>query len=93
MCLGLPGQIVEIISSDMQLAMVDVGGVRRAVNISLLVDDEHPVSACLGDWVLVHLGFARLRIDENEAAATVALLLEIGKLQSDIDRTRTAQAT
>jgi len=86
MCLGIPGQIVEIINHDMKLAMVNVGGVRRAVNIAFIVDElEHPVSACLNDWVLVHVGFAMVRIDEQEAAATLALLSELGELQAEID--------
>jgi len=92
MCLGIPGRIVEIINDDMKLATVDVGGVRRAVNIAFIVDDEHPVSACLGDWVLVHVGFAMIRIDEQEAAATLALLRELGELQAEIDSMQTSPA-
>ena len=90
MCLGIPGQIVEIISEELNLAMVDVGGVRRAVNVAFIVDEEHPVAACLGDWVLVHVGFAMIRIDEQEAAATLALLLELGEYQAEIDRMETS---
>jgi len=85
MCLGIPGQIVEIVSSDLSLAMVDVGGVRRAVNIAFVVDDEHPALTCVGDWVLVHVGFAMSRIDEKEAELTLALLRELGELQAEID--------
>ena len=85
MCLGIPGQIVDIISSDMQLAMVDVAGVRQAVHIGPIVDDEHPITACLGDWVLVHLGFARMRVSEQEAKASIALLQELSQLQAEID--------
>ena len=85
MCLGIPGQIVEIVSSDLNLAMVDVGGVRRAVNIAFVVDDEHPALTCVGDWVLVHVGFAMSRIDEKEAELTLALLRELGELQAEID--------
>ncbi|MFZ4626534.1 MAG: HypC/HybG/HupF family hydrogenase formation chaperone [Rhodoferax sp.] len=92
MCLGIPGQIVEIISADMQLAMVEVGGVRRAVNIAFVVDDEHPVATCLGDWVLVHVGFAMMRLDEQEAAATLALLSELGKMQAEIDSMQASAA-
>jgi len=88
MCLGIPGQIVEIVSSDLSLAMVDVGGVRRAVNIAFVVDDEHPALTCVGDWVLVHVGFAMSRIDEKEAALTLALLRELGELQAEIDNMR-----
>lgn len=88
MCLGIPGQIVEIVSEDMNLAMVDVGGVRRAVNIAFIVGKDHPAAACVGDWVLVHVGFAMIRIDEQEAAATLALLQEIGELQAEVDALR-----
>ena len=90
MCLGIPGRIVEIIDEALNLAMVDVGGVRRAVNVAFIVDEEHSVAACLGDWVLVHVGFAMIRIDEQEAAATLALLLELGEYQAEIDRMETS---
>ena len=93
MCLGIPGQIVEIVSEDMKLAMVDVGGVRRAVNIAFIVDEEHPTAACLGDWVLVHVGFAMIRIDEKEAAATLALLLQLGEYQAEIDSMQMSAAS
>jgi len=93
MCLGIPGQIVEIVSEDMRLAMVDVGGVRRAVNIAFIVDEEHPAAACLGDWVLVHVGFAMVRIDEKEAEATLALLLQLGEYQAEIDSMQMSAAS
>ena len=93
MCLGIPGQIVEIVSEDMKLAMVDVGGVRRAVNIAFIVDEEHPAAACLGDWVLVHVGFAMVRIDEKEAEATLALLLQLGEYQAEIDSMQMSAAS
>ena len=93
MCLGIPGQIVEIVSEDMKLAMVDVGGVRRAVNIAFIVDEEHPAATCLGDWVLVHVGFAMIRIDEKEAAATLALLLQLGEYQAEIDSMQMSAAS
>jgi len=92
MCLGIPGQIVDIINDDMNLATVEVGGVRRTVNIAFIVSDEHPASACLGDWVLVHVGFAMVRIDEKEAAETLALLRELGELQAEIDSMQSAPA-
>jgi len=85
MCLGIPAQIVDIISADMHLAMVDVAGVRQVVNMGLLVDDEHPIATCLGDWVLVHLGFARMRISEQDAKASMSLLQELSRLQAEID--------
>jgi len=92
MCLGIPGQIVEIIDAAGKLAVVDVGGVRREINIAFIVDEDHPVAACVGDWVLVHVGFAMVRIDEDEAAATLALLREMGEYQSEIDSMQASAA-
>ena len=88
MCLGIPGQIVEIVDASNKLALVDVGGVRRAVNVAFIVDAEHTVADCVGDWVLVHVGFAMVRIDEQEAAATLALLREMDEYQSEVDSLR-----
>ena len=79
MCLGIPGQITEITDIQNQLAIVNVGGVKRQVNIACIVDDTHPVESCVGDWVLVHVGFALNRLDESEAAETLKLLAEITK--------------
>ncbi|ERT03595.1 hydrogenase assembly chaperone HypC/HupF, partial [Lyngbya aestuarii BL J] len=70
MCLGIPGQITEITDTTNKLAMVNIAGVKRQVNIACIVDETHPVESCVGDWVLVHVGFAMNRIDEKEAAET-----------------------
>ena len=72
MCLAIPGQIVEVIDEANRLASVDVVGVRRTVNVGLL-DQAEP-----GDWVLIHVGFALSRVDEEEAAATLRLLERMG---------------
>jgi hydrogenase expression/formation protein HypC len=85
MCLGIPGQIVEITDPLQKLAIVDVSGVRRPVNIACIVDDQHSVYDCLGDWVLVHVGFAMNRIDAQEAAITLALLEELAAAQDAPD--------
>jgi len=77
MCLGIPGQIVEITDITQKLAIVNVGGVKRQVNIACVVDEDHPTESCVGDWVLVHVGFAMNRIDEQEAAETLQLLKEL----------------
>ncbi|MDJ0745040.1 MAG: HypC/HybG/HupF family hydrogenase formation chaperone [Xenococcaceae cyanobacterium MO_167.B27] len=77
MCLGIPGQIVEITDANNKLALVNVGGVKRQVNLACIVDEEHPVQSCVGDWVLVHVGFALNRIDEEEADETLKILQEI----------------
>lgn len=84
MCLGIPGQIVEITSTEQKLAIVDVSGVRRQVNIACIVDTEHPVESCVGDWVLVHVGFAMNRIDPEEAAETLSLLEELAEVQQEM---------
>ncbi|AFY78852.1 MAG: HypC/HybG/HupF family hydrogenase formation chaperone [Hydrococcus sp. C42_A2020_068] len=77
MCLGIPGQIVEITDATHKLALVDIGGVKRQVNIACIVDDEHPIESYIGDWVQVHVGFALSRLDEQEAAETLEMLAEM----------------
>jgi hydrogenase expression/formation protein HypC len=72
MCLAVPGQIVDLVDESVELASVEIAGVRRTVNVGLL-DDPAP-----GDWVLVHVGFAISRVDEEEARATLALLEQMG---------------
>ncbi|GIH23249.1 hydrogenase assembly protein HupF [Acrocarpospora phusangensis] len=79
MCLGIPGEIVELIPGQTDLATVDVVGVRRAIHIGLLGDQ----GVRPGDWVLVHVGFAMSKIDEAEAAATLALLTGLGQAYTD----------
>lgn len=76
MCLAIPGRIIEIVDAPNRLAQVDVVGVRRTVNIGLL--DTDGAGAQPGEWVLIHVGFALSRIDEEEAAATLRLLQEMG---------------
>ncbi len=78
MCLAIPGQIVEVVDEQNRLACVDVAGVRRNVNIGLLdADDVGGVGP--GDWVLIHVGFALSKVDEQEAAATLRLLEGMGE--------------
>jgi hydrogenase expression/formation protein HypC len=81
MCLGIPGQIIAIDDAANSIATVEVGGVRRKVNVACVVDDEHPVDSCLGDWVVVHVGFALSRIDEDEARVTLALFDELARTE------------
>ncbi|HRJ54570.1 MAG TPA: HypC/HybG/HupF family hydrogenase formation chaperone [Candidatus Thiothrix moscowensis] len=88
MCLGIPGQITAIVDAANLIATVDVGGVKREVNIACIVDDVHSVEQCVGDWVLVHVGFAMSRLDEEEAARTLALLAELGDMQAELDMMR-----
>jgi hydrogenase expression/formation protein HypC len=75
-CLAIPGQIVEMVDEANRLARVDVVGVQRNVNVGLL--DYEGDSAQPGDWVLIHVGFALSKIDEEEALATHALLRQMG---------------
>jgi hydrogenase expression/formation protein HypC len=79
-CLGIPGQIVELVDPEQQLAKVDVSGVRRNVNIALLAGEkEEEAAVAVGDWVLIHVGFALSKIDEEEARATLAFLEQLGQ--------------
>ena len=79
MCLGIPGEVIELLADQPDLAKVDVSGVRRLINIGLLTDDP-PVP---GEWVLIHVGFALSKIDENEAAAAMEFLEGIGQAYED----------
>jgi hydrogenase expression/formation protein HypC len=88
MCLGIPGQIVEIDDAERKLATVSVAGIRRQVNIACIVDETHPAERCVGDWVLVHVGFAMSRIDEAQAAETLRILVELGEAQAELDAMR-----
>lgn len=79
MCLGIPGQIVELRGEHEHLAKVDVAGVRRNINIGLLEDEK----LGLGDWVLIHVGFAMSKIDEGEASRAMEGLQLMGQAYDD----------
>ena len=79
MCLGIPGEIVEILAGSEDLAMVSVEGVKRAVNIGLLEDE----TLVPGDWILIHVGFALSKIDEREAKASLEWLTGVGDAYTD----------
>jgi hydrogenase expression/formation protein HypC len=76
MCLAIPGQVLEWVDTGNQIAKVDVVGVRRNINVSLIAGEDCGVRP--GDWVLIHVGFAISRIDEDEARATRELLEQLG---------------
>lgn len=76
MCLAIPGQILEVMDEENSLATVDVAGVRRKINIALI--DTGGDRVVIGDWVLIHVGFAISRVDEDEARATLDLLERMG---------------
>ena len=75
MCLGVPGQVVEFVHETNQMAKIDINGVRRNVNVGLVLDDGLKVN----DWVLVHAGFALSIIDEAEAQRTLKFLETLGQ--------------
>jgi hydrogenase expression/formation protein HypC len=77
MCLAIPGQVVELVDDERRLAMVEVAGVQRTVNVGLL--DVDGVGVGPGDWVLIHVGFAISQVDEEEARATRDLLERMGE--------------
>jgi len=78
MCLGIPGEVIELHPEQPDLAKVNVSGVRRMINIGLLQDPPVP-----GEWVLIHVGFALSKIDEQEAAAAMQFLEGIGQAYED----------
>ena len=78
MCLAIPGQIIEIVDALNRLAKVDVAGVRRNVNVGLLDSENDGAGVGPGDWVLIHVGFAISRVDEEEAIATRRMLEGMG---------------
>jgi len=84
MCLAIPGKIVELLNDDRDLAVVDVLGVRRRVDLGLLRDD--PPS--LGDWVLIHVGFAMNKISEAEAVDQLNMLTELGESDAAMEEVR-----
>jgi len=77
-CLAIPGRVVEVLDDANRLALIDVAGVRRTVNVGLLDGDGVGADALVGQWVLIHVGFALSRIDEREALATLELLAQMG---------------
>jgi hydrogenase expression/formation protein HypC len=87
MCLGIPAQIVELLENEAGLAKAEISGVRRKVSVALCPE------AGVGDWVLVHVGFALSRIDEDEARETLALLEQMGEAYEQEVREIRASAT
>jgi hydrogenase expression/formation protein HypC len=79
MCLGIPGQVTELLDDGSQQAWVDVGGARRRVNVALLEGEDLRA----GEWVLIHVGFALAKLDEQEAAETLRLLEGMAKAYTD----------
>jgi hydrogenase expression/formation protein HypC len=79
MCLGIPGQVVEIVDAGNHLAKVDVNGIKRTISVRLLAQD----GLVPGDWVLVHVGFAMAKIDQREADLTLEAVKQMGQSYTD----------
>ncbi|HEY2956977.1 MAG TPA: HypC/HybG/HupF family hydrogenase formation chaperone [Actinomycetota bacterium] len=79
MCLGIPGEVVELLPDRPDLAKVDVSGVKRAINVGLLEGETLQP----GDWILIHVGFALSKIDQEEAKAALEFLEGIGQAYAD----------
>jgi hydrogenase expression/formation protein HypC len=85
MCLAIPGKIVEIVDEDNRIAKVDVGGVKRNINVGMLDKEE----ARVGDYVLIHVGFAMSKVDEQQAEDTLRILKEIGEFDLEFEQFKT----
>lgn len=90
MCLGIPGQVVAVDDDDGLMGVVDVSGVRRRVDLTCVVG-EH-AAALIGQWVLVHVGFAMSRIDPAEAERTLDALAALGEAEAEIEAMVEAEA-
>ena len=84
MCLAIPGRIVSFVDQAHTSAIVEVAGVRRRVELGLL-DDDRPV---LGDWVLIHVGFAMSRISEADAIDQMRMLTLLGESEAAMEEVR-----
>jgi hydrogenase expression/formation protein HypC len=84
MCLAIPGRIVEFLPHDPQIAVVDVAGVRRKVDVGLLLDDP----AVAGDWVLIHVGFAMSKVSEAAARDQMLTLRMLGEDEAAMEEVR-----
>jgi hydrogenase expression/formation protein HypC len=84
MCLAIPGKIIELLDEDRDLAVVEVLGVRRKVDLGLLQEDQ-PVT---GDWVLIHVGFAMSKISEADALDQMRMLTELGENEAALEEVR-----
>jgi hydrogenase expression/formation protein HypC len=84
MCLAIPGRIVELITDPVPLGLVEVTGVRRRVDLGLLQDDMPKV----GDWVLIHVGFAMSRISEEQATEQMRMIAMLGEDEAAMEEVR-----
>jgi hydrogenase expression/formation protein HypC len=84
LCLAIPGKILELSCGDESLGLIDVAGVRRRVNLALIQDDK----PAIGDWVLIHVGFALSKISEEDALEQMRILRVLGEDQAAMDEVR-----
>jgi hydrogenase expression/formation protein HypC len=84
MCLAIPGRIVSLVSNEPHLGVVEVTGVRRRVDLGLLIEDMPKI----GDWVLIHVGFAMSKISEQDAVEQMQLLTMLGEGEAAMDEVR-----
>ncbi len=84
MCLGIPGRITRIVDAERLVAVVDISGVERKVNVTCVAEVGKPLESLIGAWVLLHVGFAMSIIDEEEAAKTLAVLDAMGEVQDEL---------
>ena len=91
MCVCIPAQVIAITDAANHLALVSVGGATRQVSLACIVDAQHPVASCVGDWVLVHVGFAMSRIDAAEAKKTLELFAALGAIEPGLAAQMEAQ--
>lgn len=85
MCLGVPGEIIAIDNADLGTAWVEISGVRRSVSLACLLDETTEPESLIGQWTLVHVGFAMSVIDADEAQRTLQLLNEMKALEQEMD--------
>jgi hydrogenase expression/formation protein HypC len=81
MCLGIPGQVVDITNPDEHRAIAEVDGVRREINVGLVMGDAGGLE--VGEWVLIHVGFAMSKIDPEEAERTLSFIKELGSVYDE----------
>jgi hydrogenase expression/formation protein HypC len=84
MCLAIPGKIVELVAGQNLVGTVEVTGVRRKVQLGLLEDDMPKV----GDWILIHVGFAMSKISEQDAMEQMRLLRALGETEQAMEEIR-----
>jgi hydrogenase expression/formation protein HypC len=84
MCLAIPGKIVSLVPDEPHLGVVEVTGVRRRVDLGLLIEEMPKI----GDWVLIHVGFAMSKISEQDAVEQMQLLTILGEGEAAMDEVR-----